>query len=221
MIMEKEKLPKSFVRQAYVDMEIQRLEEQIAGINRAVNVFAEEDLPHGIDFIQQHCKTREDFRAWLGEREREYTSSLFLPKAERRRIHDSFLALADRVEDARNTLGSFCTGSAKFDIVQGLDGRIDYDWDKVREVLAKRNTYVFTPDDREYFQVLSDARDALLRIQQWEEAHVYNPIGRVLGNVGHLLTTEFSADWFQQNIGVRIGRSSAEALKMIREMEED
>lgn len=219
--MERERLPKSFVRQLYVDSEIQQLKEQIEGINRAVQVFADEDLPHDIGFIVEHCKTQEDFRAWLAEREREYTSSLFLPKAERKRIHDSFLALADRVENSRNTLGSFCTGGAKFDIVQGLDGRIDYNWNRLREALVKKNTYVYSPTDKEYFEVLSDAREALLRVQQWEEAHVYNPIGRVFGNVGHLLTTEFSADWFQQNIGVRIGKSNAEALRMIREQEED
>lgn len=218
--MEKEKLPKSFVRQAHVYMEIQRLEEQVAGVNRAVQTFAAEDLPTDLEFFIANAKTQADFRAWVTAQEVAYTAQLgFLPKKEKERIHSSFSELADRVESARNVIGTFIF-SAKYPIRQDLSGRIDYDWDKVREVLAKRNTYTYTPEDKEYYQVLLDAQEALNRIAQWEQEHTYAPIARMF-NVGELLASSFSAQWFQENIGVRIGRSNAEALRMIREQEED
>lgn len=218
--MEREKLPKYFVREFYVNAEIQQLEQQVEGVNRALQTFAAEDLPIDLEFLGQHAQTQADFRAWLKEKEKAYVSPLFLPRKEKERIHLSFVELADRVENARNTIGTFIAG-AKFPIKQELDGSVSYDWDKVREVLAKRNTYIYTPEDKEYFQVLQDAKDALLRIQAWEEEHVYAPIGRTFGNVGQLLTTEFSGDWFAAHIGIHVGKSSKEALKMIREQEEE
>lgn len=220
MIMEKEKLPKSFVRQAYVDMEIQRLEEQVVGVNRAVQTFAAEDLPTDLEFFIANTKTQADFRVWVTAQEVAYTAQLgFLPKKEKERIHSSFSELADRVESARNVIGTFIAG-AKYPIRQELDSSISYDWEKVRGVIEKKNTYTFTIEDKEYFQVLSEAREALTKIAQWEQEHTYVPIARMF-NVGELLAGSFSAQWFQENIGWRIGKSNAEALKMIREQEED
>ena len=220
MIMEKEKLPKSFVRQAYVDMEIQRLEEQVVGVNRAVQTFAAEDLPTDLEFFIANTKTQADFRAWVTAQEVAYTAQLgFLPKKEKERIHSSFSELADRVESARNVIGTFIAG-AKYPIRQELDGSIMYDWQKARGDIEKKNTYTFTAEDKEYFQVLSEAREALNKIAQWEQTHTYASISRMF-NVGELLAGSFSAQWFQENIGWRIGKSNAEALKMIREQEED
>lgn len=219
--MEKEKLPKSFIRQANVNAEIEKLQQQVDGVNRAIKVFISEDLPVDLEFLGQHAQTQEAFSAWVAAQEDAYTRSLgFLPRKERERIHSSFTELASRVESARNTIGVFLSG-AKFPIKQGLDGSISYDWEKARGVIEKKNTYTFTVEDKEYFQVLSDAREALNRITQWEQEHTYAPIARVFSNVGRLLAADFSAGWFQANIGRRIGKSSAAALKMIREQEED
>ena len=215
-----ERLSKSFVRQFQVNAEIEKLQQQVAGVNRAIKSFEAEDLPTDMEFLLANTKTQEDFRAWVSAQEAAYTSQLgFLPKKEKARIHASFLELAARMEDARNTIGIFILGS-KYPIIQGLDGSISYDWDKVQATIEKKNTYVFTQEDREYYQVLSDARDALAKIAKWEQEHTYAPIARMF-NVGDLLTGSFSAKWFQENIGWRIGKSSAEALKMIREQEED
>ena len=123
------------------------------------------------------------------------------------------------MESARNVIGTFIAG-AKYPIRQELDGSIMYDWEKVRGVIEKKNTYTFTIEDKEYFQVLSEAQEALNKIAQWEQTHTYAPISRMF-NVGELLAGSFSAQWFQENIGWRIGKSNAEALKMIREQEED
>lgn len=218
--MEREKLPKSFVRQFYVDTEIEQLRLQVAGVNRAIKVFEAEGLPTALEFLGQHAQTQADFRAWVTAQEAAYTAQLgFLPKKEKERIHSSFAELADRVESARNVIGTFIAG-AKYPIRQELDGSVLYDWEEARGNIEKKNTYVFTAEDKEYFQVLSEAREALNKIAQWEQEHTYAPIARMF-NVGELLAGSFSAQWFQENIGIRIGKSSAEALKMIREMEED
>lgn len=215
-----ERLPKSFVRQFQVDCEIEKLQLQVAGVNKAIKVFEAEGLPTDLEFLGQHAQTQADFRAWVTAQEAAYTAQLgFLPKKEKERIHSSFAELADRVESARNVIGTFIAG-AKYPIRQELDGSIMYDWEKVRGVTEKKNTYTFTVEDKEYFQVLSEAREALNKIAQWEQAHTYAPISRMF-NVGELLAGSFSAQWFQENIGWRIGKSNAEALKMIREQEED
>lgn len=215
-----ERLPKSFVRQFQVDCEIEKLQLQVAGVNKAIKVFEAEGLPTDLEFLGQHAQTQADFRAWVTAQEAAYTAQLgFLPKKEKERIHSSFAELADRVESARNVIGTFIAG-AKYPIRRELDGSIMYDWEKVRGVTEKKNTYTFTVEDKEYFQVLSEAREALNKIAQWEQAHTYAPISRMF-NVGELLAGSFSAQWFQENIGWRIGKSNAEALKMIREQEED
>ena len=215
-----ERLPKSFVRQFQVDCEIEKLRLQVAGVNKAVKVFEAEGLPTDLEFLGQHAQTQADFRAWVTAQEAAYTAQLgFLPKKEKERIHSSFAELADRVESARNVIGTFIAG-AKYPIRQDLDGGIVYDWEKARGVIEKKNTYTFTTEDKEYFQVLSEAREALNKIAQWEQEHAYAPIARMF-NVGELLAGSFSAQWFQENIGWCIGKSNAEALKMIREQEED
>lgn len=215
-----ERLPKSFVRQFQVDCEVEKLQLQVAGVNKAIKVFEAEGLPTDLEFLGQHAQTQADFRAWVTAQEAAYTAQLgFLPKKEKERIHSSFAELADRVESARNVIGTFIAG-AKYPIKQELDGSIMYDWEKVRGVIEKKNTYTFTVEDKEYFQVLSDAQEALNRITQWEQEPTYAPIARMF-NVGELLAGSFSAQWFQENIGWRIGKSNAEALRMIREQEED
>lgn len=221
IFMEKTKLPKSFIRQSNVNVEIEKLQQQIEGVNRAIKVFISEDLPVDLEFLRQYAQTQADFRTWVTVQEAAYTAQLgFLPKKEKERIHSSFAELADRVESARNTIGVFLSG-AKYPIRQELDGSIAYDWDAVRQAIERKNTYVYSDEDKEYFQVLSEARAALLRIATWELEHTYAPIARVFPNVGRLLAADFSAGWFQANIGRRIGKSSAAALKMIREQEED
>ena len=218
--MEKKRLPKSFIRQFQVNCEIEKLQLQVAGVNKAIKAFEAEGLPTDLEFLGQHAQTQADFRAWVTAQEAAYTAQLgFLPKKEKERIHSSFAELADRVESARNVIGTFIAG-AKYPIKQELDGSIMYDWEKVRGVIEKKNTYTFTVEDKEYFQVLSDAQEALNRITQWEQEHTYAPIARMF-NVGELLAGSFSAQWFQENIGWRIGKSNAEALRMIREQEED
>ena len=203
-----------------MDCEIEKLQLQVAGVNKAIKVFEAEGLPTDLEFLGQHAQTQADFRAWVTAQEAAYTAQLgFLPKKEKERIHSSFAELADRVESARNVIGTFIAG-AKYPIRQELDGSIMYDWEKVRGVIEKKNTYTFTVEDKEYFQILSEAREALTKIAQWEQEHTYAPIARMF-NVGELLAGSFSAQWFQENIGVRIGKSNAKALQMIREQEED
>ena len=215
-----ERLPKSFVRQFNVNCEIEKLQLQVAGVNKAIKTFEAEGLPTDLEFLGQHAQTQADFRAWVTAQEAAYTAQLgFLPKKEKERIHSSFAELADRVESARNVIGTFIAG-AKYPIRQELDGSIMYDWQKARGDIEKKNTYTFTAEDKEYFQVLSEAREALNKIAQWEQTHTYASISRMF-NVGELLAGSFSAQWFQENIGWRIGKSNAEALKMIREQEED
>lgn len=215
-----ERLPKSFVRQFQVDCEIEKLQQQVAGMNKAIKAFEAEGLPTDLEFLGQHAQSQADFRAWVTAQEVAYTAQLgFLPKKEKERIHSSFAELADRVESARNVIGTFITG-AKYPIRQELDGSVLYDWEKARGDIEKKNTYVFTAEDKEYFQVLSEAREALNKIAQWEQEHTYAPIARMF-NVGELLAGSFSVQWFQENIGIRIGKSNAKALQMIREQEED
>lgn len=203
-----------------MNCEIEKLQLQVVGVNKAIKVFEAEGLPTDLEFLGQHAQMQADFRAWVTAQEAAYTAQLgFLPKKEKERIHSSFAELADRVESARNVIGTFIAG-AKYPIRQELDGSISYDWEKARGVIEKKNTYTFTAEDKEYFQILSEAREALNKIAQWEQEHTYAPIARMF-NVGELLAGSFSAQWFQENIGVRIGKSNAKALQMIREQEED
>ena len=216
-----EKLPKSFVRQGQVNYELDKLQQQVAGVNNAIKVFEAEGIPTDLDFLRANTQTQAAFNAWMKTAESSYIGQLgFLPKKERERIHSTFTELAARVESARNSIGTFLS-SAKYPVLQSDDRNIGYDWDKLREEIEKKNTYVFTAEDKEYFQVLSEAREALMKIAQWEQEHTYAPIARAFGNVGHLLSTNFSAQWFQSNIGWRIGKSNAEALRMLREQEEE
>ena len=216
-----ENLPKSFVRQGQVNYELDKLQQQVAGVNNAIKVFEAEGIPTDLDFLRANTLTQAAFNAWMKTAESSYIGQLgFLPKKERERIHSTFTELAARVENARNSIGTFISG-AKYPILQSDGKSIGYDWNKVRETIEKQNTYVFTAEDKEYFQVLSEAREALIKIAQWEQEHTYAPIARVFGNVGRLLSTNFSAQWFQANIGWRIGKSNAEALRMLREQEDE
>lgn len=201
--------------------DLQRLEQQEEGVNKSLEVLESEGLPTSINTLSKIVVSDEAFTNWIDKAEASYIGKLgFIPKEEKKRIRETFRAMADRTRDARNTVGHFLR-EKKFPIIQDGDSTLHYDREEVDKILTEKYTKRFTDEDKEYFQVLQEAKEALQRLYDWEESHSYVSMKLITQNVGKFLTEEFTKEWFQSSIGWRIGKMNPDAIRMLKEQSEE
>lgn len=205
------------VQEALKEGVVKELEAQEEGVNRNLASLRAEELPTDIGTLRKIATSEEAFAKWIEKAEASYIGKLgFIPKEERRRIKKTFLDLMERTASARNTVGTFLKAE-KYPIVQDCDGTLHYDRAEVDRILTERFTKYFTDEDKEYFQVLQEAKEALQRLFDWEKEHLYAPLQYSAQNVGDFLMRDFSKDWFCKAIGVKIGKMNPEAVRMLEE----
>ena len=216
-----EQLENFIVQEWLKQQELKYLGQQEEGVNNALKVLETEGLPTSIDTLSKIIVSDEAFAGWIGKAEASYIGKLgFIPKEEKKRIRETFRAMADRTRDARNTVGHFLR-EKKFPIIQDGDSTLHYDREEVDKVLTEKYTKRFSDEDKEYYQVILQAKAALQRLYDWEEAHLYVPMNLITQNVGKFLTEEFTKGWFQENIGWRIGKMNPDAIRMLKEQSND
>lgn len=216
-----EQLEDSIVQTAFIKNALERIEAQEAGVNNAIKALQAEGLPTDIDTLQKIVITEEAFERWVSKAEASYIGKIgFLPREERKRIKATFRAMADRTAQARNTIAVFVNGN-KYPIVQDTDGALHYDRTAVNKALTEQFTKHFTDEDKEYFQVLQETKAALSKLSNWEQEHQYVPLAYSAPNIGKFLVEEFTKDWFCNWHGVKIGKMNPEAIKMLKEQQED
>lgn len=212
-----ETLDNFIVQEALKEGVIKELEAQEDGVNRNLESLRAEDLPTDIGTLRKIVTSEEAFAKWIDKAEASYIGKLgFIPKEERKRIKETFLDLKERTASARNTVGNFLQAE-KFPIIQDCDGTLHYDRAEVDRILTERFTKRFTDEDKEYFQVLQEAKEALQRLFDWEKVHLYVSLQYSAQNVGKFLIEEFSKDWFCNAIGIKIGKMNPEAIRMLEE----
>ena len=205
------------VQEALKEGVVKELEAQEEGVNRNLASLRAEELPTDIGTLRKIATSEEAFAKWIDKAEASYIGRLgFIPKEERKRIKETFLALKERTASARNTVGNFLQAE-KYPIIQDSDGTLHYDRAEVDRILTERFTKRFTDEDKEYFQVLQEAKEALRRLFDWEKVHLYVPLQYCAQNVGKFLIEEFSKDWFCNAIGIKIGKMNPEAIRMLEE----
>lgn len=212
-----ETLDDFIVQEALKEGIIKELEAQEDGVNRTLESLRAEDLPTDISTLRKIVSSEEAFAKWIDKAEVSYIGKLgFIPKEERKRIKETFLDLKERTASARNTVGNFLQAE-KYPIIQDSDGTLHYNRAEVDRILTERFTKRFTEEDKEYFQVLQEAKEALQRLFDWEKVHLYVPLQYCAQNVGKFLIEEFSKDWFCNAIGIKIGKMNPKAIRMIEE----
>ena len=216
-----EQLEDFIVQEWLKKQELQQLEQQEEGVNKSLKVLEAEGLPTSINTLSKIVVSDEAFANWIGKAEASYIGKLgFIPKEEKKRIRETFRAMADRTRDARNTVGHFLR-EKKFPIIQDEDCTLHYDREEVDKVLTEKYTKRFSDEDKEYFQVIQEAKAALLRLFDWEKAHLYVPMNLIVQNVGKFLMEGYTKDWFQSSIGWRIGKMNPDAIRMLKEQSEE
>ena len=216
-----EQLEDFIVQEGFKQQEIQLLERQEEGVNRALKVLEAEGLSTDIDTLRKIIVSDEAFIAWMDKAEASYIGKLgFIPKEEKKRIKETFLAMADRTRDARNTVGVFLK-EKKFPIIQDGDETLHYDRAEVDKVLTAKYTKHFTDEDKEYFQIILGAKEALQRLYDWEMEHLYVSLKLISQNVGKFLTEEFTKEWFHSSIGWRVGKMNPDAIRMLKEQSDE
>lgn len=212
-----ETLDDFIVQEALKEGIIKELEVQEEGVNRNLASLRAEDLPTDIGTLRKIVTSEDAFAKWIDKAEASYIGKLgFIPKEERKRIKKTFLDLKERTASARNTVGNFLQAE-KYPIIQDSDGTLHYDRAEVDRILTERFTKRFTDEDKEYFQVLQEAKEVLRRLSDWEKVHLYVPLQYCAQNVGKFLIEEFSKDWFCNAIGIRIGKMNPKAIRMLEE----
>lgn len=212
-----EQLEDSIVQNKLIEVELERIDEQESGVNKAMRSLAEEGLPTDIDTLRKIIISDEAFAKWIDKAEASYIGKLgFVPKEELKRIKATFQAMTDRTAQYRNTIATFLNGN-KYPIVQDEDGSLHYDKAEVDNALTAQFTKRFTEEDKEYFRVLQEAKAALIRLSDWEKENQYMPLAYSAGNVGKFLMDDFSKDWFCNYLGIKIGKMNPRAIEILKE----
>lgn len=200
---------------------LNNIEKQEEGVNRAIKALQAEGLPTDIDTLRRIIISDDAFDKWVSKAEASYIGKLgFVPKEELKRIKATFRAMADRTADNRNTIATFLNDN-KYPIVQDEDGTLHYDREEVDKALTEQFTKRFTDEDKEYFQVLQEAKAGLVKLFSWEQEHQYVPLTYSAINVGRFLREGFTKDWFCNYLGVKIGKMNPKAIEMLEEQSEE
>ena len=200
---------------------LDNIEKQEEGVNRAIKALQAEGLPTDIDTLRKIIISDDAFDKWVSKAEASYIGKLgFVPKEELKRIKATFRAMADRTAGDRNTIATFLNGN-KYPIVQDEDGTLHYDRAEVDKALTEQFTKHFTDEDKEYFQVLQQAKAGLVKLFSWEQEHQYVPLTYSAINVGRFLREGFTKDWFCNYLGVKIGKMNPKAIEMLEEQSEE
>lgn len=223
------------VRQAVISKQ----REWEEGLNNALARLKSEDIPCDLPTLKKIMVSDEAFKAWIDKAEESYIGKLgFLPKEERKRIKETFAGLISRTKNDRANVSGFLS-RCPYPIEQDSDGRIYANEEALLADADNRATKRFSEEDREYFSVLMQVREAMNRLYKWEEEHSYthfskwsHPVfpayNKGNGDGSLMLTPPFDAyrtlssdsfkDWFKARMGVSLGKMNPEAAKMIREM---
>lgn len=216
-----EQLEDSIVQNKLIEVELERIDEQESGVNKAMRSLAEEGLPTDIDTLRKIIISEDAFAQWVRKAQDSFIGKLgFVPREELKRIRNSFRALTDRTATARNSIANFLNG-AKYPIIQEKDGTLHYDRAEAVKALTAQFTKRFTEEDKEYFQVLQEAKAAMAKVSEWEQEHQYMPLAYSAGNVGKFLIDDFSKDWFCNYLCIKIGKMNPQAIKMLREQSDE
>lgn len=200
---------------------LDNVEKQEEGVNRAIKALQAEGLPTDIDTLRKIIISDEAFDKWASKAEASYIGKLgFVPKEELKRIKATFRAMADRTAGYRNTIATFLNDN-KYPIIQDADGSLRYDRAEVDKALTAQFTKRFTDEDKEYFQVLQEAKAGLVKLFRWEQEHQYVPLTYSAVNVGRFLREGFTKDWFCNYLGIKIGKMNPKAIKMLEEQSEE
>ncbi len=200
---------------------LDNIEKQEDGVNRAIKALQAEGLPTDIDTLRKIIISDDAFDKWVSKAEASYIGKLgFVPKEELKRIKATFRAMADRTAGDRNTIAVFINGS-KYPIIQDGDGTLHYDRTEVDKALTEQFTKRFTDEDKEYFQVLQEAKAGLVKLFDWEQEHQYVPLTYSTGNVGKFLRDGFTKDWFCHYLGIKIGKMNPKAIKILQEQNDE
>ena len=200
---------------------LDNIEKQEEGVNRAIKALQAEGLPTDIDTLRRIIISDDAFDKWVSKAEASYIGKLgFVPKEELKRIKATFRAMADRTADNRNTIATFINGN-KYPIVQDEDGSLRYDRAEVDKALTAQFTKRFTDEDKEYFQVLQEAKAGLVKLFNWEQGHQYVPLVYTAKNLSKFLTDEFTKDWFCNYLGIKIGKMNPKAIKILQEQSDE
>ena len=200
---------------------LNNIEKQEEGVNRAIKALQAEGLLTDIDTLRKIIVSDDAFDKWVSKAEASYIGKLgFVPKEELKRIKATFRAMADRTAGYRNTIATFLNGN-KYPIVQDEDGSLRYDRAEVDKALTEQFTKHFTDEDKEYFQVLQEAKAGLIKLFRWEQEHKYLPLAYTAQNVSKFLTDGFSKDWFCNYLGIKIGKMNPKAIKILQEQNDE
>lgn len=217
---------------------IEGLRVQVQGVNDALERLKSEDIPTDLPTLKKIMISDEAFNEWVGKAMDSYVGKLgFIPKEERNRIKEQFFEVAEKTKNERNTIAVFLS-DAKYPIVQGKDGSLQYDWEEVEKAATEMATKRFTDEDVEYYSMLSKVIESLRELYKWEENHTYchfedwsepftglqqptvpgAPICINHGNHLQILMRPDFKEWFKSNMGFRLGKMSAEALELLKDL---
>lgn len=139
-----EQLEKNIVREDIKRAVIEKYENQVEGVNGALQKLKAEGIPTDLPTLKKIAISEDAFKSWLDKAISSYIGKLgFIPIRERKRIKESFYSVKEKVSNPLSTVGVFLV-EEKYPIVQHQDGSLDYDWAVVEKDAEAQATKYFS-----------------------------------------------------------------------------
>lgn len=165
----------------YIDIDARnKCSEDIKNIEEWINnTFKEavekEGLLFSIELIKELCKSPEEVTSIMNKNKEAYVKTLgFVPVNERQRIEQNYTDVANRLLRFNELLYGYMK-QYPFNLTRLKNGKITFDSKEVANYIESLGVRIFTPEEKEYIELLQDAAELLKKIDTLEKERSYPP----------------------------------------------
>ena len=137
--------------------------------NQLREAVEKEELTFNLSLIKKLMKSETAIYDLMYAKYDEYVkNNSFIPKAEKERVKQSYIDVADRLKDINNSVYHKLQ-PYKFTLKQEKDGSICYASDEVEEYINTIGIRTFSDKERQYVELLNNATKALIDCANFEQ----------------------------------------------------
>lgn len=167
----KTELPKEWINKQLRKDTADKIVEAEARLNDEYKPLIEaEGLDFNLKLVNSMKESETAILAQMEQAFKDYIKAVkFIPKAEKKRVEQSFLQIAERLDSVN--IGAYTVlNRYSFDLIENK-GRIVFDSKQVDEYINSIGIKIFTPQEKEYYKLLDKATEAIIAAHNFEIEH--------------------------------------------------
>lgn len=167
----KTELPKEWINKQLRKDTAEKITEVETRLNDEYKPLIEaEGLTFDLKLVNSMRKSETAILTQMEQSFKDYIKAVkFIPNAEKKRVETSFLAIAERLDNANSCIFSMLNRYS-FDLVENK-GRITFNSKQVDEYINSLGVKTFTPLEKEYYKLLDEATEAIIKARNYELKH--------------------------------------------------